>query len=203
VAEDAQSCGPSCATCSDGLQGACASSACYGVEDFGYYPKKTTCAARCATLGKSCAEVCDIHYTRPNGTKYNYVAGGHYTQQGAYQPYGFIDCDETPPGTAPTSIRCCCTEQLTGSPQPECTQHGDCASNAFCWAKHQACYPTTDSRCPPGYTYKGRCSNGTQYCAHSGLPSGTVFKFGEECPAGTTHRGGFYCSGETKVCVPD
>jgi hypothetical protein len=203
VLEDVKSCGASCAACKDATQGACSSGACYGVVDFGYYPSATTCAARCASQGKSCGEVCDIQYTRPNGGQYHQVAGGHYTQQAAYEPWGFLKCSDTPPGGAPTSIRCCCTEQLTGTPKPGCTKHSDCKASEFCWAAKQECYATTNSSCPPGYTYKGQCSNGTQFCAHSGLPAGTTFPFETACPAGTTQRGGFYCSGETRVCVPD
>jgi hypothetical protein len=204
ILEDMKSCGSTCSACKDTTQGACSASACYGVVEIGYFPTSTTCAARCTALGKTCGEVCDIQYTRPDGTtKYHQVAGGHYTQQAAYQPWGFLKCSDTPPGGAPTSIRCCCTEQLTGTPKPGCTKHSDCGSSSFCWSAKQECYPTTSSACPPGYTYKGQCSNGTQFCAHSGLPSGTTFPFETACPAGTTQRGSFYCSGKTKVCVPD
>ncbi len=203
VLEDLKSCGPTCSACKDTVQGACSAGGCYGVVDIGYFPTSTTCAARCAALGKTCGEVCDIWYTRPDGTtKFHQVAGGHYTQQAAYQPWGFLKCSDTPPGGAPTSIRCCCSE-LTGTPKPGCTKHSDCKSNEFCWAAKSECYPTTSSSCPPGYTYKGQCSNGTQFCAHGGLPAGTTFPFETACPAGTTQRGSFYCSGETRVCVPD
>jgi hypothetical protein len=204
VLENIASCGSSCGACSDAVQGACSSGACYNVVDFGYYPSTTTCAARCASQGKSCGDVCNIKYTRPNGgTPYQQIAGGHYTQSAAYQPWGYLKCTDTTPGGSPTSVRCCCTEKLTGTPKPGCTQHSDCGSSEFCWAQWNECYPTTDSRCPPGYTYRGQCSNGTQHCSHSGLPSGTTFLFNQECPAGTTQRGSFYCSGETKVCVPN
>lgn len=203
VVEDAQSCGPSCNACQDSIEGACEAGACYEVVDIGYFPSITSCADRCAAMGKSCGESCDIHYTRPGGTQYNQIAAGHYTQQAAFEPYGWLGCGDSTPGGAPTSIRCCCTEELTGTPQPGCTTHADCGSYEFCWADKQECYPTTDSSCPPGYTYKGQCSDGTNFCAHSGLPTGTTFPFEQPCPTGTTQRGGFYCSGETRVCVPD
>ena len=201
--EDASSCGASCDQCKDAVQGACSAGACYEVVDIGYYPKLTSCAERCAAMGKTCGDSCDVHYTRPNGTKYNYVTAGMYTQQGAYQPYGFFAaCTDKPP-TGINSYRCCCTEKLTGTPTPGCTKHTDCGASEFCWAAKGECYPTTDSRCPPGYTYKGSCSSGSQICTHGGLPTGTVFKFAADCPAGTTYRGGYYCSDLTKVCVPD
>jgi hypothetical protein len=201
--EDTDSCGASCASCKDSLQGACTAGACYEVLDLGYLPKITSCAERCAAMGKTCSDSCDVHYTRPNGTKYNYIAAGMYTQKGAYQPYGFFkSCSEKPPSGI-NSYRCCCSEKLTGTPKPDCLTHADCGATEFCWSKNSVCYPTSDSSCPPGYTYKGSCSNGKQICVHGGLPTGTVFKFAVPCPAGTHQRGGYYCSGETKICVPN
>lgn len=201
--EGVDSCGPGCDTCADKTEGACVAGACYEVVEIGYFPKITSCAERCAAMGKTCGDSCDVHYTRPSGTKYNYIAAGMYTQKGAYQPYGFFKaCTDKPPSGI-NSYRCCCTEKLTGTPKPGCLKHDDCGAAEFCWSKNNECYPTSNSSCPPGYTYKGSCSNGTQICVHSGLPTGTVYKFGAPCPSGTTERGGYYCSGLTKICVPN
>jgi hypothetical protein len=185
--------------CGDPTQGACSGS-CYGVVDFGYRPRRTTCAERCAAVGKSCAPVCPLQHEGNT-----VVAAGLYTQQAAFGPYGFLDCSEQWSGTAPTSLRCCCSDEQTGPLMPGCMTHTDCGSGEFCLASQQECFPTVDSRCPPGYTYLGRCSGGSNpdFCIHSGLPAGTENVFEADCPAGTTERGSWFCSGTTRICVPN
>ncbi|MFH1130043.1 MAG: hypothetical protein V1754_01830 [Pseudomonadota bacterium] len=110
-------CGTCSHACSNLNEGACDSGDCFKVNSFTSVNYKTTCNSQCALTGKVCAPLCNIKYTRPNGTVYQNIAGGHYLYHAAYQPYGWLDCDESPYQADPYSsldgkadVKCCCSE---------------------------------------------------------------------------------------------
>ncbi len=82
-----------------------------------------------------------------------------------------------------------------------CEKHDECKSAEFCKVSTHTCERTSSYSGGPGFTYYAMCSDGTSYYLNSSLPSGTTVK--ATCPAGTTGRGGFYCSISTYVCVPN
>lgn len=113
----------------------------------------------------------------------------------------FSECCESCSTAGCTGLTWC--NPTTGLCEPGCSTHDQCSYGYFCYLAEHECALTVDTSCPPGYTYRGMCSDGTDFCVHSGLPSGTEYVFVDPCPAGTTERGNFYCSDVTRVCVPD
>ncbi len=123
-----------------------------------------------------------------------------------------FDCDE---GYVPCEGGCCqhcaatgcegltwCSEE-TGRCEPGCAFHRQCAAIQFCVIGEHECAATVDNSCPQGYRYIGQCSNGRSRCIHAQLPNGTERVFEQPCPEGTHERGSLFCSGTTRVCVPN
>ncbi len=160
-----------------------------------------TCASN--TSVQTCGTSCAPCPTDPNGTA---SCDGHTCS---------LMCN---PGYVPCSGGCCqncatagCTgltwcDPSSGLCQPGCAFQSQCdaTQGLFCDVVTHACEITVmTNSCPAGWTYLGQCSDGTEYCANPNLPGGTTYVFNMSCPAGSTARGGYYCSGPTNCCVPD
>jgi len=190
-------CGNRCEEPANG-RATCAGGACGVICDRGYH----ACDGRCvpddvvATCGGSCSPCSEpAHSTATcDGTECGYTCDSGYTECAE-------GCCERCETTGCTGLTWC--DPSTGRCEAGCTEHDQCAAAEFCWLARHECWRTADSSCPPEYRYRGRCSSGSSICTHGSLPAGTEEVFAGECPAGTTHRGGYYCSDITRICIPD
>jgi hypothetical protein len=195
-----EGCGTSCTPCPTDPNGTptCDGASCGLDCSGGYHVCGGACASNvdpqhCGTLCTPCPAL--EHATATcDGTSCGFSCVAGYVLCGG-------ECCEHCSTAGCTGFTWC--NAATGLCEEGCTTHDQCAYGYFCYLADHACARTVDSSCPAGYTYMGMCSNGTDFCVHGGLPSGTQYVFEESCPAGTTDRGYFHCSGYTYVCVPD
>ena len=191
-------CGHACPTIAHGAN-TCSGSACHLACNGGYHDCNGSCVSddAVATCGSSCSPCTAPAHASPtcDGTSCGFACDS-----------GYVPCDD---GCCEDCATAGCTGFTWCNPdnglcEEGCTHQSQCdGGNEFCWLEMHTCEQTVDTSCPSGYSYFGECSNGVQFCVHSGVPSGTTHVFANDCPAGTTSHGTFYCSDYTYICIPN
>jgi hypothetical protein len=163
------------------------------------------CGGACAKNSDvaTCGSSCTACPTTLHGTATCDGKACGFSCAGGYVPCT-TGCCESCATAGCTGLTYC--DSTSGLCLPGCSHQSQCdaTQGLFCdLYKHTCAQTTTTNSCPAGWTDLGTCSDGNTFCENPDVPQGTTYVYAMACPAGTTARGGYYCSQETYCCVPD